>query len=161
MKRKKAGRSRLTVDELVDAGRAHPEKGELAEAEARFREALAQDPEHLGVLTLLALLLVDLGNIDEAIDLLERAREQAPAFPPVQLALGSAYAAAGYDDLAVTAMETAVKLDSESTLPLERLARHHIDARRPREAIGLLRRILRRDPANARSEETTSELQSR
>jgi predicted TPR repeat methyltransferase len=148
MKRKKPN-ARRTVDELIEAGRVHAERGELADAEARFREALEQEPDHLGVLTLFALLLVDLGKIDEAIDLLEHAREFAPQFPPVQLALGSAYAAAGLDDLAVTAMETAIKLDTESTLPLERLARHHIDARRPREAIGLLRRILRRDPANA------------
>jgi predicted TPR repeat methyltransferase len=146
MKRKKA---KHTVDELIVAAQQHAERGELADAEARYREALAIAPEHFGVLTLLGLLLVEREDADGAIDMLERARDVAPDFAPVQLAIGSAYAAAGHDELAVVAMETAVKLDTTSTLPLERLAKHHITARRPREAIGVLRRILRRDPSHA------------
>ena len=46
-------------------------------------------------------------------------------------------------------MEAAIKLDTTLPRPLQRLAKHHIVARRPREAIGLLRRVLRRDPSNA------------
>jgi predicted TPR repeat methyltransferase/Flp pilus assembly protein TadD len=148
MKRKKA-RPAHTVDELIAAAQQHAERGELADAEARYQEALAIAPEHFGVLTLLGLLLVEREHADGAIDVLERARDIAPDFAPVQLAIGSAYAAAGYDELAVVAMETAVKLDTTSTVPLERLAKHHITARRPREAIGVLRRILRRDPTHA------------
>lgn len=147
MKRKKA--KPPTPDELIAAGQQHAERGELVDAEARYREVLAVAPDHLGALCLLGLLLVDREDVDAAIDLLERARELAPGFAPIQLALGSAYAAAGHDGLAVTAMETAIKLDTASTVPLERLAKHHIRARRSREAIGLLRRILRRDPAHA------------
>jgi predicted TPR repeat methyltransferase len=148
MKRKK-GKASRSIDEIVEEARRHAERGEPARAAALYREALAIAPDHVGVLTLLGLLLVDGGEVDEAIDVLEHAREIAPDFPPVQLSLGSAYAAAGHDALAVTAMETAIKLDTTTTLPLERLAKHHIAARRPREAIGLLRRILRRDPDHA------------
>lgn len=151
MKRKKAKVPARTPDELVALAREHTDRGELAEAEARYREALALAPDHAGLLTLLGLLLVDRGSIDAAVETLEHARDLAPAFAPVQLAIGSAYAAAGHDDLAITAMETAIKLDASSTIPLERLARHHIVAGRPREAIGLLRRILRRDPAHAQA----------
>jgi predicted TPR repeat methyltransferase len=149
MKRKKASASARTLDEVIDAASQHAARGELAEAEARYREALAIAPDHLGALTLLGMLLVDREKVEGAIDLLERARTVAPGFAPVQLALGSAYAAAGLDELAVAAMEIAIKLDTTSTVPLERLARHHILARRPREAIGLLRRVLRRDPTHA------------
>jgi predicted TPR repeat methyltransferase len=149
MKRKKATAHAPTVDEQLDLARRHAERNELADAEAFYRRVLERVPEHLGALTLLGLLLIDREDVDAAIDLLERARDIAPDFPPVQLALGSAYGVAGHDSLAVVAMETASKLDTTSTLPLERLAKHHIAARRPREAIGLLRRILRRDPAHA------------
>lgn len=149
MKRKHEKRS---PDELVDAGRMHIDRGELADAETCFRQALALAPGHLGIMTLLGMLLVERENHDAAIELLEKAREVAPAFAPVQLALGSAYAGAGHDELAVAAMEAAIKLDTSSTIPLERLAKHHIVARRPREAIGLLRRVLRRDPANAHTQ---------
>jgi predicted TPR repeat methyltransferase len=150
MSRKK-GKSPRGADELLAAGQEHAERGALAEAEACYREALARTPEHLGALALLGMLLVDREQLDPAIDLLERARELAPEFAPIQLALGSAYAAVGHDDLAVAAMELAIKLDTASTVPLERLAKHHITARRPREAIGLLRRVLRRDPSHAQA----------
>lgn len=150
--RKKKGKRTRDPDELLAAAQDHAERGELAEAEALFREVLAVAPEHLGALTLLGLMLVDRGDIDAAIDLLERAREAAPGFAPIQLGLGSAYAAAGHDELAVAAMETAIKLDTTSTVPLERLAKHHILARRPREAIGLLRRVLRREPGHAQAQ---------
>ncbi|HEY5928086.1 MAG TPA: methyltransferase domain-containing protein [Kofleriaceae bacterium] len=149
MTRKKGKPPGRSPDELVALGQQHAVRGERAEAEARYRDALVLDPDHLGALTLLGLLLVEREEVDGAIDVLEHARELAPDFAPVQLALGSAYATAGHDELAVTAMETAIKLDTTSTVPLERLAKHHIRARRPREAIGLLRRTLRRDPAHA------------
>ncbi len=145
MKRKKGG---TPPDDLLALGREQAERGELAAAEATYRKALAAAPEHLGALCLLGLLLVDRENVDGAIDLLERARMIAPDFPPIQLALGTAYAAAGHDALAIAAMETAIKLDTSSTVPLERLAKYQIRSGRAREAIGLLRRILRRDPAH-------------
>lgn len=146
--RKPTGRD---VETLVTSAQQAAEHGDLATAEARYREALRAAPDHLGVLTLLGMLLVERDEADAAIDLLEHARAIAPDFPPVHLGLGSAYAAAGHDDLAVTAMETAVKLDPSSTVPLERLAKHHILMQRPREAIGALRRILRREPQHAQA----------
>lgn len=149
MKRKHA---KPSPDELVDAGRRHIDRGELADAESCFRQALALAPSHLGIVTMLGMLLVERDKHDAAIELLEHARDVAPGFAPIQLALGSAYAGADHDELAVAAMEAAIKLDTSSTIPLERLAKHHIVARRPREAIGLLRRVLRRDPANAHAQ---------
>lgn len=148
MRRNKAGPS---LDALIAQAHDESERGDLAAAEATYRKALALAPDHLGVCTLLGLLLVDRDAPDDAIDLLERVRDQAPDFPPVHLALGTAYAAAGHDALAVTAMETAIKLDTSSTVPLERLAKHHIRSGRTREAIGLLRRIVRRDPSHAQA----------
>ena len=142
---------RSKADELIALGQQHAERGELAAAEASYRKAIAAAPGHLGALCLLGLLLVEREDVDGAIDLLERARELAADFPPIQLALGTAYAAAGHDALAVAAMETAIKLDTSSTMPLERLAKHHIRSGRTREAIGLLRRIVRRDPAHAQA----------
>jgi len=139
-------------DELVEAGRKHIDRGELGDAESCFRQALALAPGHLGIVTMLGMLLVERDKHDAAIELLEHARDVAPGFAPLQLALGSAYAGADHDELAVAAMEAAIKLDTASTIPLERLAKHHIVARRPREAIGLLRRVLRRDPANAHAQ---------
>lgn len=148
VKRKKA---RVGVDELLAQGQQHGERGELAEAEACYRTALAAAPDHPAVLTLLGLTLVDHGDLGRAIDVLQRAREIAPAIAPVQLALGSAYSAAGEDHLAVNAMEAALQLDDTSTIPLERLAKHHLRNGRNREAIGYLRRVLRRNPTHVQA----------
>lgn len=148
VKRKKAP---LSVDELLAAAQQHAERGELAEAEALYRKALVTAPDHPGVLTLLGLTLVDRDQHAAAVDVLERGRAIAPDFAPVHLALGSAYSAAGEDHLAVTAMEAALQLDDTSTIPLERLAKHHLRAGRTREGIGFLRRVLRRDPTHAQA----------
>jgi predicted TPR repeat methyltransferase len=58
----------------------------------------------------------------------------------------------GDDGSAVAAMEIAAKLDPRATLPLERLAKHHISRNRPDEARALLRRVVRRDPANEQAQ---------
>ena len=148
MKRKKA---KVGLEELLAAGQLHGERGELAEAEACYRKALAAAPGHPAVMTRLGLTLVDADNLPGAIELLEQAREIAPAFAPIQLALGVAYSAAGEDALAVAAMEVALELDKTSTIPLDRLAKHHLRNGRNREAIGYLRRVLRRDPNHAQA----------
>ena len=148
MKRKKDKPPPRELAELLPLARQHEERGELAEAEALYREALAIAPGHIGVITMLGLILIDRDQAQAAVDLLEPARDAEPDFAPVQLALGSAYAMVGLDELAVSTMEIAVKLDSTSTLPFERLAKHHVRSGRPREAIGALRRLLRRDPTN-------------
>jgi predicted TPR repeat methyltransferase len=137
------------ADELVALGHDRTQRGELAEAEALLREAIVVAPGHLVAIAMLGLLLVDRDDPDAAIDLLVPARDAAPGYAPMQLALGTAYAAAGHDELAVAAMQIAIELDSGGTVALERLAMLHIRANRSREAIGLLRRILRRDPAHA------------
>ena len=148
MKRKKTAPG---VDELLAIGQEHAERGNLAQAEAAYRKALIVAPNHPAVLTLLGLTLIDRDNYTAAIDVLERAREIAPSFAPLQLALGSAYSVAGEDHLAITAMETALQLDDTSAIPLERLAKHHLRNGRTREAIGYLRRVLRRDPKHAQA----------
>ncbi len=148
MKRKKARpRPRTTAELVDDAGKLY-ESGALAEAEATYRRALAQEPDDPGLLNLLAVVRGDLGDPEASITLIERAIEIAPGIAASHLNLGTAYAMTGADELAVAAMETAAKLDPGSTAPLERLAKHHINHNRPREARALLRRVIRRDPAN-------------
>ncbi|MBL9014968.1 MAG: tetratricopeptide repeat protein [Myxococcales bacterium] len=148
MKRKKA---KVGADELLALGQQHAERGELDEAVACFEKAIAIAPDHPPALCLLGLTLIDRDDHTGAIEVLERASAIAPAFAPVQLALGSAYSAVGEDHLATTAMETALQLDDTSPIPLERLAKHHLRNGRTREAIGCLRRVLRRDPGHAQA----------
>lgn len=137
------------MPQLTELARSCSERGELAEAALHLRSALALEPNHVVVLTMLGMVLEQSGQYADAIVVLEQARDVAPGYAPAQLALGSVYAAAGHDALAVATMEHAIELDPSTTIALERLAKHHLSADRRREAIGLFRRILRRDPGNS------------
>jgi predicted TPR repeat methyltransferase len=145
------GRKGPDPEELVGRAQDHAAKGELVEAEALYGQALTAAPEHVGALAGLGVLLVERGKAEQAVELLERAREIAPGFAPVHSALCTAYADAGHDDQALAAAETSAKLETTSTIPLMQLARLHILAGRKLEAIGAVRRVLRRDPSHAQA----------
>lgn len=65
--------------------------GRSKEAIRPLRLALASDPDWIDCLYHLGLALVDTGQIAEAIERLERARDLQPREPRVRIALGSAY----------------------------------------------------------------------
>lgn len=146
---RRVGRKRSDPEQLVALAQEHALRGELVEAEALYGQALTAAPEHMGALAGLGFLLVERGKAEQAVELLERAREIAPGFAPIHSALCTAYADTGSDDQALAAAETAAKLETTSTIPLMQVARLHILADRKLEAIGAVRRVLRRDPTHA------------
>jgi len=143
------GRKRSDPKELVDQAQQHAVRGELAEAEAAYGQALTAAPDHVGALAGLGVLLVERGKAEQAVELLERAREIAPEFAPIHAALCNAYMETGSDEQALASAEMSAKLETTSTIPLMQLARLHILAGRNLEAIGAVRRVLRRDPTHA------------
>jgi tetratricopeptide (TPR) repeat protein len=66
-------------------------QGRYAEASVLYEQALARDPDRLDALVQLGIVRYKLGDLDGAIDVLERARTRAPGAAPVQLFLGLAY----------------------------------------------------------------------
>jgi predicted TPR repeat methyltransferase len=143
---------RRTIAELVDEATKLYASGALADAEATYRLALAQQPDHPGLLNLLAVVVGDRGDPRAAVALIERAIDIAPDVAASHLNLGVAYAMVGDDVSAVASMEIAAKLEPRATEPLERLAKHHISRNRPDAARALLRRVVRRDPANEQAQ---------
>ena len=71
------------ADELVAEGRAAYADGEVATAEARYRDALARRPSDPGALYHLAVLLRVTGRVDEARSVLARAVTGPPDHPDV------------------------------------------------------------------------------
>lgn len=67
----------------------HHRNGRLPEAEAGYRAWLAEHPDDADALHLLGLLRQQLGDVDDARDLLGRAQAQAPDDPQVVLALAT------------------------------------------------------------------------
>ena len=66
-------------------------QGRYAEASVLYEQALARDPDRLDALVQLGIVRYKLGDLDGAIDVLERARTRAPGETSVQLFLGLAY----------------------------------------------------------------------
>jgi predicted TPR repeat methyltransferase len=151
MKRKKAKPRRRPVNELIAEGLALQERGAIAEAEQRYRAALQQEPDHHGVLNLLAMILTERNEPAEAATLITRAIALAPEVAWYHLNLGHAYAASGLDDRAVEAMQASVRLDPGNAIPRYDLARHHLRHGRSDEALVALRQVLARDPSHERA----------
>jgi len=66
-------------------------QGRYAEASALYEQALAREPDRLDVLVQLGITRYKLGALEEAIDVLERARARAPSEMATRLFLGLAY----------------------------------------------------------------------
>src|SRR5438045_2558026 len=65
--------SQLTIDQAMQIALGHHQAGRWAEAEAIYRQVLAQCPDHVGAMHLLGVLACQTGQTDAAIDLIRRA----------------------------------------------------------------------------------------
>lgn len=103
---------RPTVDVagLLQAAVSFHQAGNAAEAEQRYRQVLAVDPEQPDALHLLGVLAFQLGRADVAVPLIERAVGHRPAASPYRLNLGSALLALGRPDEAVAQYQAAAAL---------------------------------------------------
>jgi len=97
---------------LQQAQRLH-QSDRLADAEAIYRQVLAQDPNNPDALHLLGLLAWQVGRPDAAIELLQKAVERRPTFPEAYANLGNAYGDAGRIDEAIAACRMAIKLKKD------------------------------------------------
>src|SRR5687768_4948870 len=80
----------LTVDEAIAIASQHQQGGRPAEAEAILREILVDKPTHDGVWHRLGRLVMDMGQIDEAIAALREAVRLNPCFVEAHYDLGIA-----------------------------------------------------------------------
>jgi len=151
MKRKKLRPRRRPIAELVAEALAHQERGAAAEAEPLYREVLQQDPDHHAAMNLLAMILIERGDLAAATALITRGIVLAPDVAWYHLNLGHARAAAGLDEPAVAAMTASAELDPASPIPRYDLARHHLRHGRPDLALAALREVLAREPRHARA----------
>ena len=76
----------------------HHQAGRLQEAEAAYRDILAQDPEHVRALHLLGTICLQTGRYDEATVIIRRALELEPGYANARNNLGLVYQARGDAD---------------------------------------------------------------
>lgn len=100
----------MTAAALNNEARLLQAAGRNEEAESRFGDALALEPDRPASLTNLGILLAETGQASEAISLLERAVELAPESVEAHLNLARALSLAGRWDEAVAQYDAALEL---------------------------------------------------
>jgi predicted O-linked N-acetylglucosamine transferase (SPINDLY family) len=155
----------MTSAEAVTLGLQHQGAGRLNEAEALYRQALAQDPESIDALHFLGVVALQRGAHSQAVELISKALSRNAANAPAHNNLGLALAAQDRKADAVSAYLAALALQPDYADALSNLRTaveqyHHRDAlwvlgethsRRNEldEAAACMKRILANDPADA------------
>jgi predicted O-linked N-acetylglucosamine transferase (SPINDLY family) len=155
----------MTGAEAVALGLQHHGAGRLNEAEAAYRQALAQDPESIDALHFLGVIALQRGAPSLAIELISKALSRNAANAPAHSNLGLALVAQGRKAEAAAACLAALALQPDYPDALANLRTavedfHHRDAlwvlgemhsRRNEldEAAACMERILANDPADA------------
>ena len=106
----------------VEEGLQHHGAGRLREAEALYRQALAEDPHNIDALHFLGVLALQRGDPGQAVVLISQALSRNPANPPACNNLGLALAAQGRRREAVSAWLEALALHPEFTDAARNLA---------------------------------------
>lgn len=135
-------------DELTRAV-LHHQAGELAEAEALYRAALARQPDDAPVLNLLGQIRLERGDAQEAAALLGRAWQLAPQTPGLALVLGQALHAHGQLAAARDCLQQARQAAAADTGLLAELASVEQDDGHFAAAAALLRERLALAPDDA------------
>lgn len=97
----------------VEEGLQHHGAGRLREAEALYRQALAEDPHNIDALHFLGVVALQRGDPGQAVLLISQALSRNPANPPACNNLGLALAAQGKRREAVSAWLDALALHPE------------------------------------------------
>jgi tetratricopeptide (TPR) repeat protein len=90
------------------------QRGDLLQAERRYRAILATAPDHFDALTHLALLRLQTGNVDEAIGLFREALERNPNSAEARANLGNALLAGSRLEEAIVNYRAALDIDADN-----------------------------------------------
>ena len=118
------------LDRVVADGLEHHRAGRLAEAETRYRQALAHDGGHAEALHSLGVLALQVQKPEAAVTLLTRAIRTEPANPLAYGNLGVALRRLARFDQAVRAYRRAIALDPDQAEAWNNLANLLIERRR-------------------------------
>lgn len=101
----------MTPHQRVEAALVHHRAGRLTEAEAIYRQILAQHPDYTDALHLLGSLASQLGRYDAAIELHKKAIQLNPNLAPYHGNLGAVYMKLKRYDDAAASLRRAIQLD--------------------------------------------------
>ncbi len=138
-----------TLSQALQDALAHHRAGRLHEAEALYRQVLAQAPQHAHTLNLLGLALHQQGDQAQARDFLSRAIAAEPENATYRVSLGVVDEARGDHEAARRDYEEALRLDPRHSEARVMLGGLLLREKRHEEAIAQLREALRHNQAHA------------
>ena len=148
--RRRQAEARALADEATLAAQRARDGGDLDQAEAHFREALAHDETHDAALVEWAALLRDSGRVDEAIALAARAHGARGDEPEIAMLLARLLDDGGHPDEALRVLESATasvteapELHALAAAILQRAGRHE-------DAVVRYEAIVRRYPGESK-----------
>jgi Flp pilus assembly protein TadD/ADP-heptose:LPS heptosyltransferase len=136
----------MTLDQLLAQARAHHTSMRLKEAEALYRQILAQQPDHPEATHLLGLIALQCGHPQPAIELMAKSVQLAPGMPWFHNNIAEAFKAAGRWDLAIGAYENFLKLIPNEPDAMHSLGVAQDRAGRTNEGVATLLRTMTLHP---------------
>ena len=120
--------------DLLQIALEHHRAGRLRQAEADYRAALANEPDHPHASHWLGVLLFQAGQVQAAIPLLEMAAEKCPRDSAYSHNLARRAYRAGRKDEAIVSLERAALADPNGREPLVALAQARLSRGKPGDA---------------------------
>lgn len=136
-------------DDIFRKGLALHQRGQLAEAQALYRQVLAVDPRHFDSLHLLGLSRVQGGDPRRGADLIRQALTIRSDFPEAYYNLGNALLTLGQPAEALASLERALQLNPGDAQYRLEAGNALKELKRSDEAIAQYDQAIRLDPASA------------
>jgi protein O-GlcNAc transferase len=136
----------MILRQQLESGISHHQGGRLVEAEALYRQVLAQQPDHAEAIYLLGMVVAQSGRSDEAIGLIRRSIELNPNSVGAHYNLGIIFQGLGRPDDAIHAYQQAIRLKPDYVEALNNLGNALVAGGRLGEAIESYRHVVRLKP---------------
>ncbi len=138
----------LTIEQALQLARRQHEAGKLAEAEAIYRQIVAQRPDHCGAVYNLGVALADQLKLEEAARAFARAIELQPDFAWAHTNLGRALRDLGKLDNAIRSLSRGIELSPQSAIGHSNLGRAFRDQGKLDEALACYDRAMALEPSD-------------